>query len=139
VISLWLLVRPGLWPVLAGVNVVPARARRRPGRGCTWSPAALRLVGRLAGAGRDARIACLPAAVLELVLAREWLLRRAGLSGCEPATLETASVPGCPPGSLPLPVPCRRASAIIRWWSVSLIVRFRARSAALRPRSVRPS
>ncbi len=107
------------------------RPRRGPGRGSTWTPAALRLVGRLAGAGREVSVACLPAAVLKLVLAREWLFRRAGLSGCESATPETASFPGCPPRSLPLRVSCRRVSSIIRWWSVSLILRFSARSAAL--------
>ena len=72
-------------------------------------------------------------AVLELALAREWLVRRAGVPGWEPAALESESFPGCPPGSLPLRVSCRRASSIIRWWSVSLILRFSARSAALRP------
>ena len=39
-------------------------------------------------------------AVLGFGLAREWPLRRAGASGCEPATLDTELFPDCPPGSL---------------------------------------
>jgi len=44
-------------------------------------------------------MACLLVAVLGLVLAREWLVRRAGVLGCEPAALDAASFPECPPGS----------------------------------------
>src|SRR4029077_11175826 len=61
----------------------PCPRRRGPGRGSTWTLAALRLVGRLSGAGTDLSRTSV-AAVLELAWAREWLVRRAGLSGCEP-------------------------------------------------------
>src|SRR6516164_10219862 len=37
-------------------------------------------------------------AVVGLFRVREWLGRRAGVSGCEPAALATESFPGCPPG-----------------------------------------
>src|SRR3954452_22074316 len=67
--------------------------RPRRGRGCTWTPAALRLVRRLAGAGRGVSMACSRVAVLGLVLTREWLV-------CEPAALDLESFPGCPAGSL---------------------------------------
>ena len=36
--------------------------------------------------------------VVALVRVREWLGRRAGVSGCEPAALASESFPGCPPG-----------------------------------------
>ena len=51
------------------------------------------------------------AVVLELAAAREWLLRRAGVSGCEPVALDAESFPDCPPGSL---TPVDRASVIKR-------------------------
>ena len=35
--------------------------------------------------------------VVALGRVREWLGRRAGVSGCEPAALATESFPGCPP------------------------------------------
>jgi hypothetical protein len=46
-----------------------------------------------AGADRDGD------ALVGLVMAREWLLRRAGVAGCEPVTLDAESFPVCPPGS----------------------------------------
>ena len=49
--------------------------------------------------------------VLGFGLAREWPLRRAGASGCEPATLDTESFPDCPPGSLSVGATAERASA----------------------------
>jgi hypothetical protein len=36
--------------------------------------------------------------VVAFLRVREWLGRRAGASGCEPAALATESFPGCPPG-----------------------------------------
>ena len=44
-------------------------------------------------------MACLPVTVLGLAVTREWLVRRAGVSGCEPAALDAVSFPECPPGS----------------------------------------
>ena len=67
-------------------------------------------------------------AVLSLVLAREWLVRRAGVAGCEPAALETESFPVCPPGPL---LVWRCASWSMRVKRASLILRLRARSALL--------
>ena len=43
------------------------------------------------------------ACTLGLLVAREWLFRRAGDSGCELVTLDAESFPDCPPGSLPRP------------------------------------
>src|SRR5438552_956674 len=53
--------------------------------------------------------------VLGLLSAREWLFRRAGDSGCEPATLETEPFPDCPPGSLPGSFGIGRAASLIIW------------------------
>jgi hypothetical protein len=47
-----------------------------------------------AGLGLQARL------VLELVVVREWLFRRAG-SGCEPVALDAESFPVCPLGPRP--------------------------------------
>src|SRR5690242_7746407 len=97
------------WPapapgIVAGARRCQARSCPRPrrglGRGCSLTPVPLRLVRRLSGAGGDVSGRWLVVAVLELAVAREWLVRRAGPSGCEPAALETASFPECPPGSL---------------------------------------
>src|SRR5205823_7430396 len=85
------------------------RPRCGPGRGSTWTPAARRLVRRLSGAGGDVSGRWSLVAVLELAVAREWLVRRAGVSGCEPAALDAESFPECPPGSL---AARRRASSI---------------------------
>jgi hypothetical protein len=41
----------------------------------------------------------------------EWLVRRAGVAGCEPAALETERFPGCPPG------PSGRAAAVACCWA----------------------
>src|SRR6478735_7947117 len=115
-----LLLRRGL---SAGARRRQARScpvrRCRPARGCTLTPVALRLGRRLAGAGRGVRTRVVSGAwlrdapVLRLVTAREWLIRRAGLSGCEPATLATVLVPDCPPGPFPrLACSPRRAARI---------------------------
>src|SRR4249920_3554806 len=68
------------------------------------------LVGRagLAGCGAGRR-------VVGLAATREWLFRRAGGSGCEPAALDAESFPGCPPGSLVLLRICWRVSLTRRW------------------------
>jgi hypothetical protein len=50
--------------------------------------------------------------VVVLVRVREWLVRRAGVAGCEPAALETESFPVCPPGPLWASRPSRLASSI---------------------------
>src|SRR4051794_36281235 len=42
---------------------------------------------------------------------REWLGRRAGVSGCEPAALATESLPGCPPGPIASRAVCVVAQA----------------------------
>jgi hypothetical protein len=90
----------------------PARARWcRLVRGSTWTPVALRRGARRSGAGRDASIRSSVTA-LGLVVAREWLVRRAGVLGCEPAGLDAVSFPDCPPRSLPV---TRRTSLIMRW------------------------
>src|SRR5206468_8645217 len=93
------------WPapapgIVAGARRCQARScprpRRGPGRGCSLTPVPLRLVRRLSGAGGDVSSRWSLVAVLGLAVAREWLFRRAGVSGCEPAALETASFPECP-------------------------------------------
>jgi hypothetical protein len=50
---------------------------------------------------------------LGLALAREWLLRRAGGSGCEPVTLDAESFPVCPPGSLAVSFGSGRLASLI--------------------------
>ena len=67
---------------------------------------------------------------------REWLGRRAGVSGCEPAALATESFPGCPPepafcDDAAVVAAARRASATIAAQSTSLRRRVTARSASL--------
>src|SRR5689334_5981284 len=63
----------------ASRSVLPAPGARARA-GSTWTPAALRLVCRLAGAGRGVGMACWWGADLGLVVTREWLVRRAGVS-----------------------------------------------------------
>jgi hypothetical protein len=54
-------------------------------------------------------------ALVGLVVAREWLLRRAGVAGCEPVALDAESFPVCPPGPPSFRWRAvRRASAIMR-------------------------
>src|SRR5947207_11402299 len=50
---------------------------------------------------------------LGLALAREWLFRRAGDSGCEPVTLDAESFPVCPPGSLAVLFGAGRPASLI--------------------------
>ena len=74
--------------------------------------------------------------VLALVRVREWLGRRAGVSGCEPAALATESFPGCPPGpalsaDAAVVAAARRASATMAVQRASLMRRLRERSASL--------
>src|SRR5437016_3456376 len=60
--------------------------------------------------------------------AREWLVRRAGVAGCELAALESESFPGCPPGPLAAAVAVAfRASAWRRAKTASLLRRLRHR------------
>src|SRR6185437_6169214 len=77
------------WPapapgIVAGARRCQARSCPRPrrglGRGCSLTPVPLRLVRRLSGAGGDVSGRWLVVAVLELAVAREWLVRRAGPS-----------------------------------------------------------
>jgi hypothetical protein len=60
--------------------------------------------------------------------AREWLGRRAGARGCEPAALASVSFPVCPAGLLPW---AGAASARRQAKTASLMRRLRARSASL--------
>src|SRR6185437_7021501 len=73
------------WPapapgIVAGARRCQARSCPRPrrglGRGCSLTPVPLRLVRRLSGAGGDVSGRWLVVAVLELAVAREWLVRR---------------------------------------------------------------
>jgi hypothetical protein len=73
-----------------------------------WSPST-----HIDGLSSDEELAAWLAWALGLVLAREWLVRRAGGSGCEPVTLDAESFPVCPPGS------CRTVSL---WRRTSLSI-----------------
>ena len=72
--------------------------------------------------------------VVALVRVREWLSRRAGVSGCEPAALATETFPGCPPGPAVrgdgAVAAARRASATMATQRASLMRRLRARRAS---------
>jgi hypothetical protein len=50
--------------------------------------------------------------VVVLVRVREWLVRRAGVLGCEPVTLDLESFPFCPPG--PAFSACERRASTTR-------------------------
>ena len=62
--------------------------------------------------------------------AREWLARRAGFLGCDPAALVSEPFPYCPPGSLTW-AGARRASVRRRAKAASLIWRLSERRASL--------
>src|SRR3954452_23645722 len=73
--------------------------------------------------------------VVAFVRVREWLDRRVGVSGGEPAALATESFPGCPPepafcDDAAVVAPARRASATMATQRASLMRRLTARSAS---------
>jgi hypothetical protein len=98
----------------APLSIDPSVRARGPARCAPIETSLCQGLRRRCGEERsDEELGAWRAWALGLLVAREWLFRRAGDSGCEPVTLDAESFPDCPPGSLPRPFGTGRAASLI--------------------------